>query len=104
MEDKNKEIIQKDISVNGLALELLQEVKTQTKRWMIAFFIVVFLWAISIGGTIAGFIWYLNQYDFSGTVEQTGIYTLSDSQGNIISSDISPEQIKEILEIINGNN
>ena len=32
MEDKNKEIIQKDISANGLALELLQEVKTQTKQ------------------------------------------------------------------------
>ncbi len=61
-------------------------------------FVVVFLWV----STIAGFIWYLNQYDFTSTVEQTGVYTLSDSQGNVISSDITPEQISEILEILDG--
>lgn len=60
MEDNKKEIEQ-DTSDNSLAFELLQEVKMQTKRWTVAFFVVVALWAATIGG----FIWYLNQYDFS---------------------------------------
>lgn len=46
---------------SSIAMELLQEVKAQTKRWMIAFLVVVFLWA----GTIGTFVWYLYQYDFS---------------------------------------
>ncbi len=58
MEDNKKEIEQ---DTNSLAFELLQEVKMQTKRWTVAFFVVVALWAATIGG----FIWYLNQYDFS---------------------------------------
>ena len=58
MEDKDLE--QVDTSINGLAIELLKEVKVQTKRWMIAFFTVLVLWFATIGG----FVWYLNQYDF----------------------------------------
>lgn len=84
----------------SLALELLEELKRQNKRLVVALFTVLFLWFATIGG----FVWYLNQYDFTGSVEQTGFYTFSDSNGNVISSDISEEQMKEILEIINGKN
>ncbi len=80
--------------------ELIDLVKLQCKRWAIAFFVVLGLWAATIGG----FIWYLNQYDFTSTIEQTGVYTLVDSQGNVISSDITPDQINDILEIINNGN
>ncbi len=90
----------KNISEKNIAMELLTEIRLQTKRWMIAFFTVVILWF----ATIVGFVWYLNQYDFTSTVEQTGLYTFSDSNGNVISSDITDEQMKEILEIINGKN
>lgn len=44
----------------NLASEILSEFKKQANRWAAAFFVVLALWA----GTIAGFIWYLNQYDF----------------------------------------
>jgi len=80
-----------------LAMEMLSELKEQSKRWFRAFLVMVAVEVLTIGG----FIWYLNQYDFINTVEQTGIYTLSDSQGNVISSDITPEQVKEIMEILN---
>lgn len=82
----------------GLALEMLGELKEQSKRWFRAFCIMV---AVEVA-TIAGFIWYLNQYDFTSSIEQTGVYTLIDSSGNVISADITPEQAKEILEILNG--
>jgi hypothetical protein len=81
----------------GLAMELLGEVKKQTKRWFVAFCIVVCVEVV----TVCSFIFYLNQYDFSSTIEQNGVYTIIDSDGNVISADISADKIEEIMEIIN---
>lgn len=78
-------------------LELLAEIKEQSRRWFRAFLIMIVVEVLTIGG----FIWYLNQYDFESSIEQNGVYTLIDSQGNVISSDITPEQIERIMEIIN---
>lgn len=81
----------------GLAMEMLGELKAQLKR---CYKIILILIAVVVA-TVAGFLLYLNQYDFESSIEQNGVYTLIDSQGNVISSDITPEQINEILEIIN---
>lgn len=48
-------------SEKSLALEILEEVKLQSKRWMVAFFVILGLWAATIGT----FVWYINQYDYS---------------------------------------
>ena len=40
-----------------LAMEILQELKAQSKRWFISFIIVLILWFATIGV----FIWYINQ-------------------------------------------
>lgn len=82
----------------GLASEMLGELKEQLKR---CYRIILILIAVVVA-VIAGFLLYMNQYDFTSSIEQNGVYTLVDSEGNVISSDISPEQIKEILEIINN--
>lgn len=82
----------------GLAMEMLGELKEQSKRWFHAFLVMVLVEVL----TIAGFIWYLYQYDFTSTIEQSGVYVLMDSSGNVISADISEEQIKDILEILNN--
>ena len=42
---------------SSLALEMLKEVKAQSKRWFISFIIVLMLWFATIGV----FIWYINQ-------------------------------------------
>lgn len=57
MED-NKEELKKE--EKSLAMELLEELKRQNKRLVVALFVVIALWAATIGG----FVWYLNQYDF----------------------------------------
>ena len=93
MENRDK-LVEKEV---GIAMEMLGELKEQTKRWFRAFLILV---GVEVA-TIAGFIWYLYQYDFESTIEQNGVYTLIDSQGNVISSDITPDQIESIMEIIN---
>lgn len=100
---ENRDNVSKD-SNEVFAYELLSDARDNSERWFKAFCAMVKINIIEVFVMLAmvfGFIWYLNQYDFVSTVEQTGIYTLTDSQGNVISSDITSEQIKEIMEIIN---
>lgn len=62
---------------------------------------------------VAGFLWYLNQYDFSATETVTetitntaeGVYAIIDSEGNVISSDLTAEEIQTLMEevIADGN-
>lgn len=87
---------EKETESLNIANELLQEMKLAAKMAHIALITVAALWFM----TIMAFIWYLYQYDFTATVEQTGIYTLMDSQGNVISSDLTAEDIIKIEEIL----
>lgn len=101
---ENRDNVNEKDSNEVFAYELLSDARDNSERWFKAFYAMVKINIIEVFVMLAmvfGFIWYLNQYDFVSTVEQTGIYTLTDSQGNVISSDITPEQIKEIMEIIN---
>ena len=62
---------------------------------------------------VVGFLWYINQYDFSATETTTetvtntaeGVYAIIDSDGNVISSDLTDEEIQSILEevIVDGD-
>lgn len=53
----------------SLATELLHEIKSQAKRWFIAFMIVLLLWFATIGA----FLWYISLPvdEVETTVEQT---------------------------------
>lgn len=83
-----------------IANELLQEMKLAAQRSHKAMITVAWLWFVSVIAIVGGFLIYLYQYDFTATVEQTGVYTLMDSQGNVISSDLTPEDIIKIEEIL----
>lgn len=101
--DNVKEKDKKD-SNEVFAYELLSDARDNSEKWFKAFCAMAKINVVEVFVMLAmvfGFIWYLNQYDFVSTVEQTGIYTLTDSQGNVISADITPEQIEKIMEIIN---
>lgn len=60
-------------------------------------------WAITVISIVGGFIYMWLQYDYVSTVDATGVYCLTDSAGNIISSDIMPEDIPNILEAIENS-
>ena len=51
---------------------------------------------------VAGFLWYLNQYVFTSSTTETitaeGVYTIVDSNGNVIGSDFTAEEIQSFLE------
>lgn len=102
VKSKDEEILAMDI------FKLQKENNTIMFRIIIALAIVIAV--ITVGTYIHTsyitnrFLSYMELYDYSATVEQTGVYTFSDSEGNIISADISPEEMIRVLEVINGEN
>jgi len=87
--DNVKEKEDKDVFV----LELLSEIKRQSKRWMIAFFIVLTLWAATIGG----FVVFLSQYEFeSYTQDGNGYNNINTGeQGDVINGTDIPKGDQE---------
>ncbi|MCM1327761.1 MAG: hypothetical protein NC243_11250 [Lachnoclostridium sp.] len=85
--------IKDNVNEKGLAMEMLAEIKAQSKRWMIAFFVVLALWACTIGG----FVWFLNQYEFeSYTQDGNGYNNINTGeQGDVINGTEVPQSIQE---------
>ena len=77
----------------SLAMEMLAEIKTQSKRWMIAFFVVLSLWACTIGG----FVWFINQYEFeSYTQDGSGYNNINTGeQGAVVNGAEVPENVEK---------
>lgn len=82
-------------SQDYFATELLHTLKMQLRGLIL----VVVILIMTCASIVAGFLWYLNQYDFSSTsnYEATGYNALIDSSGNVIASDIPDELIEEIM-------
>ncbi len=59
-------------------------------------------WALSVIIIVAAFVWLWNQYDYTSSTELSGVYNLVDSEGNVISSDLTPEDVSRILEELNN--
>ena len=62
----------KDMEKETLATELIHELKAQSKRWFVAFIVVLALWF----GTIGVFIWYI-----SLPIDEYSIITEQDTDG-----------------------
>lgn len=103
-----------------IASELLKELKcenarkdAQVKRLQTAILVVVIIALLSVLATIGTFVWYLNQYDFTGestvtteysTVQTAeGVYAIIDSAGNVVGQDLSGEDLNALMEeLLNG--
>lgn len=66
------------------------------RPWKTAVLGLIIGWVLTIGG----FIFYLNQYDFTATTsyEAAGVYALIDSEGNMIAQDVTPETWDKFTE------
>lgn len=92
-----------DIDNPSLTMELFQEFKEQNKRQTITNRIMlgILTFALCVITFISClFIWYIQQFDFVESIDQTGVYTLVDSEGNVISSDLTPDEIKYLMEVM----
>ena len=69
---------------------------TLLKRVIIGFIILVIL-------IVAGFLFYIGQMKNSNykNVDATGVYNLVDSEGNVIATDLTKEDIEKIVELLN---
>jgi hypothetical protein len=99
------------IGADFIVSELLSELKAENSRkehqihrlnkTLVATILAAL---VSIMLVVAGFLWYLNQYDFSATTTESitnsaeGVYAIVDSNGNVISSDLTAEEIESLLE------
>lgn len=67
-------------------------------------FWVCVCWAVSLLLTVGAFVWLWLQYDYECSTEYSGVYNIVDSEGNVVSSDLSPEDVIRIMETLNGKN
>lgn len=107
-QDKEQSLTQDtDFIVSTLLSELKSENDRKSK--LIQGLIKIICGCVfAVLATIGGFLWYLNQYDFSSTetvtTTATGVYALIDSEGNVIAQDLVPEDVQQIMEVLNGDN
>ena len=91
-----------DFIVTALLSELKAE-NERKSRIIHALVKVVCGCIVAVMLTVGGFLWYLNQHDFSSeettTYTSTGVYSLIDSEGNVIASDLTPEEIEQLMEV-----
>lgn len=94
-----------DFIVSELLSELKAENSRKDKQIQSLHKVIATTVAISMVAlltVIGGFLWYLNQYDFSSTVTETvtaeGVYAIVDSAGNVIGSDYTAEEIQNLME------
>ena len=69
---------------------------TLLKRVIVGFIILVIL-------IVVGFLFYIGQLKNSSyeNVDTTGVYNLVDSEGNVIATDLTQEDIRKIVELLN---
>lgn len=72
--------------------------------------IIVLLKKVIIGSfitivlVVAGFVMYLLWGNKNSTIDTNGVYNLVDSEGNVIATDLTADDINKLMEIINGKN
>ena len=69
---------------------------TLLKRVIVGFIILVIL-------IVAGFLFYIGQIKNSSykNVDATGVYYLVDSEGNVIATDLTQDDVEKIVELLN---
>lgn len=91
-----------DEGTDFIVSELLSELKNENERKAAQ---IKGLYKMLVGAitaivlVVAGFLWYLNQYDFVNYEEHSaeGFYAVVDSAGNVVGKDITQEQLDRIL-------
>ena len=79
-----------------LALHEMHMARADRRLWRLCI-----CWAVSVIIIVGAFVWLWCQYDYESTTELSGVYNLVDSEGNVVSSDLEPDDVLRILEELN---
>lgn len=63
---------------------------------------IVLAWAISVVIVVISFVALWLQYDYAAIDNTTGVYVISDADGNVIASDLEPDDVIRIMEELNN--
>ena len=85
-----------DTQTIPLALHEMHMARADRRLWRLCM-----CWAASVIVIFCAFVWLWNQYDYESTTELSGVYNLVDSEGNVVSSDLSPDDVIRILQELN---
>ena len=85
-----------DTQTSPLALHEMHMARADRRLWRLCM-----CWAASVIVIVCAFVWLWNQYDYESTTELSGVYNLVDSEGNVVSSDLSPDDVNRILQELN---
>ena len=80
-----------------LALHEMHMARADRRLWRLCI-----CWAASVIVIVGAFTWLWCQYDYESTTELSGVYNLVDSEGNVVSSDLEPDDVLRILEELNN--
>lgn len=67
---------------NSLAWDLIKDRDVLVNRLIRAMVVIVTVMSLLVAGITGAFIWYLNQYDFTGTTETTTIEATTYDNGD----------------------
>lgn len=76
-----------------LALHEMHMARSDRRLWRLCL-----CWAVSLIAVVFAFVWLWNQYDYESSTELSGVYCLVDSQGNVVTSDLDPDDVIRILQ------
>lgn len=62
---------------------------------------LIICWAASIVLTVLAFVVLWLQYDYVSYTDNTGVYVVTDSQGNVIAADLEPDDVIRIMQELN---
>lgn len=58
--------------------------------------------AITVVLIVGAFVALWMQYDYVSSAEYSGVYNVVDSEGNVVTSDLSPDDVIRIMQELNG--
>lgn len=98
-----------DFVVSALISELKAE-NDRKSHTIHALMKIIYSYLVAMLLVVGGFLWYLNQYDFvsESTIttttnnDSTGVYSLIDSEGNVVASDLTDDEINKLMEAYYG--
>lgn len=102
--DEKIELIEDRIDSLGFATEVLKDYKSTTGKTIKRLWIALILSICIAFGTNVLWVYQWLQYDFVSSYEYktNGIYSLIDSENNVIGTDLTADEIKAIMEVINN--